>query len=242
MKRPLLALTLGLLPLLSLAGDDIAITIKDHKFSPAEVRVPAGQKQAYYTGTVNFMARYFADQSREYTVSKYEIGEAKEDDKDISVQTKVFLMNGQTYTVVWKLTPRKGGYKVADVKVLGFSLIYLQRGIFTSFLSKRNGDVAQLVPQGPQRLRHGSQAPAHGRIPPRQRGALRPPEAIKRDQPSRSRGHGASRRGRLCPLNTSTMPVATGGLGAGCAAPTATAKTTWCITPAGGTSASTTIR
>ena len=44
MKPPLLALTLGLLPLLSVAGDDIAITIKDHKFTPAEVRVPAGQK------------------------------------------------------------------------------------------------------------------------------------------------------------------------------------------------------
>jgi flagellar biosynthetic protein FliP len=29
--------------------------------------------------------------------------------------------------------------------VMGFSLIYLQRGIFTSYLSKRNGDVAQLV-------------------------------------------------------------------------------------------------
>ena len=44
MKRPLLALTLGVLPLLSFAADDIAITIKDHKFTPSEVRVPAGQK------------------------------------------------------------------------------------------------------------------------------------------------------------------------------------------------------
>jgi len=119
--------------------------IADYSLGQYRSKLPAGQKDAYYSGTATFMARYFADQSREYTVSKYEIGEAKEDDKDISVQTKVFLMNGQTYTVVWKLTPRKGGYKVADVKVLGFSLIYLQRGIFTSFLSKRNGDVAQLV-------------------------------------------------------------------------------------------------
>jgi ABC-type transporter MlaC component len=54
-------------------------------------------------------------------------------------------MNGKSYTVVWKLSQRSGGYKVEDAKVMGFSLIYLQRGIFTSFLSKRNGDVAQLV-------------------------------------------------------------------------------------------------
>ena len=54
-------------------------------------------------------------------------------------------MSGQTYTVVWKLGWKGGGYKVLDVKIMGFSLIYLQRGLFTSFVSKRNGDVAQLV-------------------------------------------------------------------------------------------------
>ena len=44
MKHRLLALALGVLPLLSVAADEIAITIKDHKFTPSEVRVPAGQK------------------------------------------------------------------------------------------------------------------------------------------------------------------------------------------------------
>ncbi len=119
--------------------------IADYSLGQYRAKLPAGQREAYYAGTATFMARYFADQSREYTVSKYEIGNADKDGKDISVNTKVFLMSGQSYTVVWKLAPRKGGFKVADVKVMGFSLIYLQRGIFTSFLSKRNGDVAQLV-------------------------------------------------------------------------------------------------
>ena len=120
-------------------------TIADYSLGQYRSKLPAGQKDAYYTGTAGFMARYFADQSREYVVSKYEIGNADADGKDVSVQTKVFLVSGQNYTVVWKLTKRGSGYKVADVKVMGFSLIYLQRGIFTSFLSKRNGDVAQLV-------------------------------------------------------------------------------------------------
>lgn len=119
--------------------------IADYSLGQYRPKLPASQKQAYYTGTVNFMSRYFADQSREYTVAKYELGQADEDGKDITVQTKVFLMSGQTYTVVWKLVKKGSGYKVADAKVMGFSLIYLQRGIFTSFLSKRNGDVAQLV-------------------------------------------------------------------------------------------------
>ena len=119
--------------------------IADYSLGQYRSKLPAGQREAYYAGTATFMARYFADQSREYVVSKYEIGTADMDGKDVSVNTKVFLMSGQSYTVVWKLTPRKGGFKVADAKVMGFSLIYLQRGIFTSFLSKRNGDVAQLV-------------------------------------------------------------------------------------------------
>ena len=44
MIRRTLALALLLSPLLAAAADDITIVIKDHKFSPAEVRVPAGQK------------------------------------------------------------------------------------------------------------------------------------------------------------------------------------------------------
>ena len=47
--------------------------------------------------------------------------------------------------MVWRLSKNGSGYKVRDAKVMGFSLIYLQRGLFTSFLSKRNGDVEQLV-------------------------------------------------------------------------------------------------
>lgn len=119
--------------------------IADYSLGQYRSKLTAAQKQAYYGGTATFMARYFADQSREFTVAKYEVGEADADGKTINVQTKVFLMNGKSYTVVWKLSQRSGGYKVEDAKVMGFSLIYLQRGIFTSFLSKRNGDVAQLV-------------------------------------------------------------------------------------------------
>ena len=119
--------------------------IAEYSLGQYRSKLAPGQKQAFYTGTATFLARYFADQSREYVVAKYEVGDAKPDGKDFSVQTKVFLMNGKAYTVVWRLSQRGGGFKVEDAKVMGFSLVYLQRGIFTSFLSKRNGDVAQLV-------------------------------------------------------------------------------------------------
>ncbi len=45
MKLRVAAALLALSPLFALAADtEIAITIKDHKFTPAEVRVPAGKK------------------------------------------------------------------------------------------------------------------------------------------------------------------------------------------------------
>lgn len=105
----------------------------------------AAQRPRYFRGVAVFMSRYFADQSREYPIAKYEVGEATTDGKDVTVSSRIFLMSGQVYTVNWRLVWRNKSYKVADAKVLGFSMIYMQRGIFTSYLSKRKGDLFQLM-------------------------------------------------------------------------------------------------
>lgn len=45
MKFPHLLLTLAFVPLLGTAADlEVTIVIKDHRFAPSEVKVPAGQK------------------------------------------------------------------------------------------------------------------------------------------------------------------------------------------------------
>lgn len=120
--------------------------IANYSLGQYRTKLPSSQRDRYYGGVVTFMARYFADQSREFPIAKYEVGEASVvDGKDVEITTKVFLLSGEDYTVVWRLGWRGGKYKVTDVKVLGFSLTYMQRGIFTSFLSKRNGSVAELV-------------------------------------------------------------------------------------------------
>lgn len=103
------------------------------------------QRPRYFRGVAVFMSRYFADQSREYPIAKYEVGDATTDGKDVMVTSRIFLMSGQVYTVTWRLVWRNKSYKVADAKVLGFSMIYMQRGIFTSYLSKRKGDLFQLM-------------------------------------------------------------------------------------------------
>ena len=123
---------------------DVA-AIGDYSLGQYKTRLPAAQRQLYYNGVANFMARYFADESRQYRIAKYELGKASTDGKDILIDSKVYLISGQAYTVVWRLSPSRGSYKVTDSKVLGFSLVYMQRGLFTSYISKRNGDVGQLV-------------------------------------------------------------------------------------------------
>ena len=120
--------------------------IGDYSLGQYQRKLSGAQRDRYYSGVANFMARYFADQSRAYPIAKYELGEATVvEGKNVQVSSKVFLLSGQTYNVVWRLGWQGGRYRVTDVKVLGFSLIYLQRGIFTSYLSKRGGDVSQLV-------------------------------------------------------------------------------------------------
>lgn len=123
---------------------DVA-AIADYSLGQYRKKLPAGQKQKYYGGVVTFMSRYFADQSRIYPIAKYEIGDAAADDGEVVINSKVYLLSGQSYTVVWRLSKNGSRYKVRDAKVLGFSMVYMQRGLFTSFISKRNGDVEQLV-------------------------------------------------------------------------------------------------
>jgi phospholipid transport system substrate-binding protein len=123
---------------------DVA-AIADYSLGQYRKKLPAGQKQRYYGGVVTFMSRYFADQSRIYPIAKYEIGDAAADDGEVVINSKVYLLSGQSYTVVWRLSKNGSRYKVRDAKVLGFSMVYMQRGLFTSFISKRNGDVEQLV-------------------------------------------------------------------------------------------------
>jgi phospholipid transport system substrate-binding protein len=120
--------------------------IANYSLGQYKPKLKPGDRGEYFRGVVLFMARYFAEQSREYRVAKYEIGEATVDaNKDVVIASKVYLLSGQTYNVAWQLRWVGGRYKISDVKVLGFSLTYLQRGLFTSFISKRKGDVSQLV-------------------------------------------------------------------------------------------------
>ena len=121
-------------------------SIADSALGKYNGKLQAGQRLRYQKGVATYMARYFAIQSRDYTVAKYEVGEATVDsNKDVLVDSKVFLLTGQTYSVSWRLVWRDGRYKVRDAKVLGFWLTNFQRSDFVSYLDKRNGDIDKLI-------------------------------------------------------------------------------------------------
>ena len=111
-----------------------------------KAQLPRKQKALYVKGVRQFMARYFADQARKYRVKKAVIEQTPRKDGDNwLVRSKVTLDTGQSYVVTWKLHRTRFGWRVVDVKVMGFSLSFLQRGLFYKFLQKKNGDVGALV-------------------------------------------------------------------------------------------------
>lgn len=104
------------------------------------------EKRRFYRGVAAFMARYFADQLRRYQVAKADIGSATPTgNNEVMVRTTVTLTSGAAYNVVWYLAQAGGRFKVRDVKVLGFSLSFLQRAIFQSYIAQNGGDVRALV-------------------------------------------------------------------------------------------------
>ena len=115
-------------------------------YSLGDYKVPSGNSAQYHRGVAQFIARYFVDQSRQYPIAKYEIGEATvAENKDVFVDSRVYLMAGQVYSVTWRLSWVGGAYKVVDAKFLGFSMTSQQRSLFTSYIAKHDGDVGRLV-------------------------------------------------------------------------------------------------
>jgi phospholipid transport system substrate-binding protein len=120
--------------------------IANYALGPYKGQLPRAKYDSYYKGVAMFMARYFADTSREYTVGKADIGQVQQDQAGrLVVNTRVTLLTGSTYNVQFKLSKQGRDYRVADVSVMGFSLTYLQRGIFQRYIAKNGGDVNALV-------------------------------------------------------------------------------------------------
>lgn len=121
-------------------------TIANYSLGRYRNRLKRSRRARYYRGVNAFMGRYFSNESRRYKVVKTQINSnVVNDGKDVLINTKVKLSSGSTYNVVWRLAKRRSGYRITDVKVLGFSLTYLQRGMFSSYIRKKDGNVDALI-------------------------------------------------------------------------------------------------
>ena len=111
-----------------------------YALGPYRPELKRSQQDRFFRGVGMFIARYFADQARAYSVAKADISPSVRDDAgEVLVHSTVTLTSGSTYTVVWRLAQAGKGYKIRDVQVLGFSLRYLQRSIFQSYIARRGG-------------------------------------------------------------------------------------------------------
>ena len=109
-------------------------------------QIPDAQSSRYKRGVAAFISRYMAEQSRNYPVAKFEVGDATVDkDKNVLVESRIYMMAGQVYSVSWKLNWAGGGYKVADARFLGFSMTGQERSLFSSYIAKHDGDVGALI-------------------------------------------------------------------------------------------------
>ena len=121
-------------------------TIALYSLGRYKSKLKQSRRSRYYRGVQAFMGRYFSNESRRYKVATTKINSNVEiDGKDVLVSTKIKLTTGSTYNVEWRLSKRRTGYKIIDVKVLGFSMTYLQRGMFTSYVRQKDGNVEELI-------------------------------------------------------------------------------------------------
>lgn len=121
-------------------------TIALYSLGRYKAKLKKSHRSRYYRGVQAFMGRYFSNESRRYKVAKTQINSnVTQEGNEVLINTKVKLTSGTNYSVVWRLAKRRSGYKIVDVKVLGFSMTYLQRGMFTSYVRKKSGSVEELI-------------------------------------------------------------------------------------------------
>ena len=113
--------------------------------------LPSSRRRSYYDGVSRFMARYFIDQAKQYPVAKFQVyTQSSKASWGYKVDSVVTLTSGTTHTLRWHVVPRKGGYRVRDVSILGvwitpISMISQQKDLFQDYIQNNGGKVTALL-------------------------------------------------------------------------------------------------
>lgn len=117
-----------------------------HALGPYARRLPKNQRQRYYTGVTNFMARYAAKEAPKYSVARADVvGRSYRDAYGIGVDMRVLLRDGNSYNVRWLLSRRGKTFRVRDAQVLGFWMTPFMKNLFNAYIKKNGNSVMALV-------------------------------------------------------------------------------------------------
>jgi phospholipid transport system substrate-binding protein len=117
-----------------------------HALGPYARRLPKSQRQRYYTGVTNFMARYAAKEAPKYPVARADvIGRSYRDAYGIGVDMRVLLNDGNSYNVRWLLSRSGKTFRVRDAQVLGFWMTPFMKSLFNSYIQQNGNSVMALV-------------------------------------------------------------------------------------------------
>lgn len=108
--------------------------------------LPRTDRPTYFTGMINFIAKYAAKESPKYPVANFVVtGQTEETRTGAYVDTRVTLRDGTTYDVRWLLVRRGSAYKVRDAQVLGFWMSPFLKDLFEKYISENGGNPRALV-------------------------------------------------------------------------------------------------
>lgn len=109
-------------------------------------RLSAADRPPYYTGMINFIARYASKEAPKYPIASAVVtGQTEETKSGAYVDSKVTLTNGTSYDVRWLLVRRGGTYKIRDAEVLGFWMSPFLKDLFEKYINDNGGNPRALV-------------------------------------------------------------------------------------------------
>jgi phospholipid transport system substrate-binding protein len=109
-------------------------------------RLPKSDRPAYYTGMVNWIARYAAKESPKYPVARaVVVGQSAGSGGASYVDTSVTLRNGSVYDVRWTIVRRGNTYKVREAEILLFQMTTVLGNLFQDYISKNQDNPRALV-------------------------------------------------------------------------------------------------
>lgn len=108
--------------------------------------LPKTDRQVYYNGMINFIARYASKEAPKYPVARFIVtAQSKEDPRGTYVDSRITLASGESYDVRWLVVRRGTTYKVRDAQVIGFWMTSFLDTLFQNYISENGGNPKSLV-------------------------------------------------------------------------------------------------